>query len=301
MDPVERLSDNGLAIFLFHGVVGPTCHAVRNYTGKHLERDRFYNMMQTLRDSGQPLSMDEVIEHCQADKPFPPRAFAVTFDDGFENNFSLAAPILREFSVPATFYVTTSFVDENAMSWIDRCEYCLERVSSGTLRLPWDDRVYSLDSGQDKIRVLQRIREEAKPDRELDLNGLVRGVFEQCGVPEVHESTDVLDQKMNWKQVACLAGDPLFTIGGHSHRHPVLSFLSADELESEIATSLDLIARKAGLCVRHYSYPEGLEYCYSNEVIRVLREHGILCCPTAVDGINDQHSDLFRLRRIMVA
>ena len=49
---------------------------------------------------GTPLSMDEVLSHCETGTPFPKGAFAVTFDDGFENNLSVARPVLEEHRVP---------------------------------------------------------------------------------------------------------------------------------------------------------------------------------------------------------
>ena len=300
MEGVDRLTSDGLAVFLFHGVVRQSRYAVRNYTGKHMERDRFYRIVEGLKNAGSALSMDDVVDHCRSGRPFPPGAFAVTFDDGFENNFSIAAPILKEFSVPAMFYITSSFVEHNAMSWIDRIEHCLEEVSSGVLQFGWDERTHSFATVEDKIGVLKLIRNRVKTDPKIDSDAVVEMVCAKCGVAEVRHSAEPIDQKMSWEQVARLGDDELFTIGGHSHGHKILSFLSAEELEAEIATSIDLIQEKIGLRVRHYSYPEGLEHCYSNEVIEVLRGKGVACCPTAVDGINDPQTDLFRLRRIMI-
>ncbi len=121
----DRLHDDHLAIFLFHGVVPEASTGVRNYHGKHLARDVFSRGIETLAVTGTALSMDEVLEHLDTNRPFPRRAFAVTFDDGFANNLEVAAPVLEASGVPATVYITTQFVDDNAMSWIDRIEQCV--------------------------------------------------------------------------------------------------------------------------------------------------------------------------------
>ena len=118
---VERLSDEGaLTIFLFHGVVENSEHEVRNYTRKHLTVDEFQEVVGALSAAGQALSMDEVLERCLSKSAFPKRAFSITFDDGFENNYSVARPILERLKIPATIYVTSRFVEENGMSWIDQ-------------------------------------------------------------------------------------------------------------------------------------------------------------------------------------
>ena len=51
---------------------------------------------------------------------------------------------------------------------------------------------------------------------------------------------------------------------------------------------------------RHYAYPEWLEWSFSPEVISVLQLQGVVCCPTAVDGLNTIDDDLFGLNRINV-
>ncbi len=299
-DLADRLRDGQLAVFLFHGVIERVNAAVRNYTGKHLEAARFRSIVESLTRAGQALSMDEVVEHWTARRALPPRAFAISFDDGFENNFSVAVPILRELRVPATFYVTTSFVEGNRMSWVDRIERCLETVPAGAVQLPWhgSPRPFGDDAG--KIALLQDIRTRAKSDPRVDPEALADEVVTQCGVEIPHSSDDPLDRKLTWEQVRALAADPLFAVGGHSHTHRVLSFLDRRELRAEIDTSLELLALRAGVRPRHYSYPEGLEWCYSDSVIAALRRRGVVCCPTAVDGLNTLDDDLFRLKRIAV-
>jgi peptidoglycan/xylan/chitin deacetylase (PgdA/CDA1 family) len=296
----HRLHDNALSIFLFHGVVKGNEHPVRNYTSKHIAEDDFVRHMKELSAAGVALSMDEVLDRCREGVSFPPKAFAITFDDGFENNISVAAPVLADFSIPATFYLTSGFVDGNAMSWIDRIEYCLEEAGDVTVQLPWNDGLSRITSAGDAIRVLDEIRREVKASPEMDVEGLVAMLFDQCGVEPIRSSDDSLDLKMTWKQVRELDADPAFTVGGHTHTHAIMSYLSPSALDREIDISLDLLRDRAGIVSRHYSYPEGQADHYSEEVILALKNRGIECCPTAIDGVNEQGSDPFHLKRIMV-
>ncbi len=291
------LSDEGLTILLLHGVVDSCPYAVRNYTHKHVTKDAFARLLKGLAGAGCALSMDGVIDHHRSCRPFPPRAFAVTFDDGFENNYSIAAPILADLNIPAAFYVTTGFIEHNRMSWIDRLEYCLETAQAGALRLPWDESPRRFVGTQDRVALLEHLRFRVKRDANIDVEALVSDVFRQCGVREIECSDEPVDKKMSWPQAAELNNHPLFVVGGHTHGHRVLGLLPRVELESEIRTSVELCRRRIGLALRHYSYPEGMPYSYSPEVIRALKRHGIVCCPTAEEGINHQGTDLFRLKR----
>lgn len=293
------LTKDALTIFLFHGVVEVSNYEVRNYTRKHIEKDVFASFIRKIKKTGYALSMDEVIRLNVERDPFPPYAFAVTFDDGFANNYEVAAPILSDEAVPATFYITTGFIEGNTMSWIDRIEFCLERKTKGKLRLPWSPEERVFKSKEEKIMILDEIRLNAKRNAAVNCEELVERVFSCCGENEISSSSEPIDRKMTWEEVRALHDSSDFLIGGHSHTHKILSHLNPEELESEIATSLMLL-REMGVATRHYSYPEGLEHCYSDQVVERLKAHGIVCCPTAVEGVNRPGDSLFHLKRKMV-
>lgn len=300
MSPHLLLQDNSLAIFLFHGVVRQTAYEVRNYNRKHIDEAYFLKIMKELKSEGNALSMNDIMDYYDSGEPLPPRSFAVTFDDGFENNYSVAAPILKDLGVPATFYVTTGFVQNNAMSWIDRIEYCIEQRPSGSILLPWRSQPIVFSGREARIEMLEEIRFHVKRSPDIAVDDLVASIFEQCAFPEVFSSEDPLDLKMSWGQVREMDNEPDFTIGGHSHEHCNMAFLNSDELISEVDTSLNLLKNEAGIETVHYSYPEGLDFCYSDSVIAVLKSRGIKCCPTAEEGFNIIGDDLFRLKRLAV-
>jgi hypothetical protein len=171
---VEKLSRDRLAIFLFHGVVKDSSYQVRNYTRKHLTRDVFFNHMKALKAEGAALSMDQVVEHVQKKKPFPKGAFAITFDDGFENNYSVARPVLKELKIPAAVYITSGFIEHNAMSWIDRVEYAFEYAKVSSVKLSWKQSVSMIATPAERRAVLDDIRFNVKRDQAIDVEGFVR-------------------------------------------------------------------------------------------------------------------------------
>lgn len=296
---LNRLSPNSLAIFLFHGVIRSNDCCVRNYTRKHLLQDEFVQFLQRLKSVGRPLGMEQVLSLIHAGEPFPDNSFAITFDDGFENNASIAAPILDDLGIPATFYISTAFVEEGGMSWIDRFEYGFEKTRRVELRLPWRERPAVAESREEKINLLSEIRREVKSRRDIDANELTCEALLGLGIKSV-QSDHPLDTKLSWRQVRELNDHALFTVGGHTHSHEIMSYLSSEQLAVEIDTSLQLLLSKAGVGPRHYSYPEGQDEHFSPAVINALKARGVECCPTAMDGTNPPRVDPFLLRRIAV-
>lgn len=297
MNYASFLSEDRFVIFLFHGVIEKQTHPLRNYTRKHLERDYFRQALLSLLDAGgQAISMDEVLTAHEEKRPLPSCSFAITFDDGFRNNLTVAAPVLDDLNIPATFYVTSDFIASNRMSWIDRIEWAVEQSGPATLSLPWGDE--NLGDLESRRAALDSVRTHLKRDRHLSMDGVATSIQVQLGFPETWASDDPLDQKMTWSEVQQIASHPLFSVGGHSHSHPILSFLAPKDLTYEIETSLSLLADH-GIGPCHYSYPEGLAHCYTPAVIDQLKTHGVRICPSAIEGDNDRDTDLFHLRRVM--
>lgn len=293
------LQEDGVAVFLFHGVIEKNRHVVRNYTNKHLARDRFIYILRCLCALGCPVSMGDIVEGSLAGKVLPQRAFAITFDDGFKNNYHIAAPVLRDFRVPATFYVTTHFIEHNASSWIDMIEYAVEKRDTFRLRLPFQQIHSFYVTAEQKRALLKQVRGYVKNEPTLNPYEFAQDIWDQLGFQSMDPDPD-LDEKMSWAQLLELSRDPLFTVGGHGHTHRILEYLDQAELEREIAVSMERLRANLDGKIEHYSYPEGLSNCYSERVISVLRGHGIVCVPTAEHGINRIGDDLFHLKRIMV-
>ena len=147
--------------------------------------------------------------------------------------------------------------------------------------------------------LMDTVRQIVKGNRSIDPYEYADRLIEAID-PQEREFCGELDAKLSWDQVRQLDEDPLFTLGGHGHTHRILSHLGHDELVEEVGTSLNLLKEAAGHPVIHYSYPEGMPDCYSPGVVRVLKQFGVRCCPTAIEGVNGVRSDPFELRRIPV-
>jgi peptidoglycan/xylan/chitin deacetylase (PgdA/CDA1 family) len=245
--------------------------------------------------------MDQAYEILSQGSSFPPRSFVISFDDGFENNYSVAMPLLVDLDIKPIIYITTDFVDSGEQSWIDKIEAALEVSGPFELRFEWLANFDVIRSREDKIALLRTVRNYLKSNRQVDPIQFADELIEQMLLSNGPDYDDYLDRKLSWEQINHLNWAGLATIGGHSHTHRILSFLSNDELELEIDTSLDLLAVNAGVPPDHYSYPEGLQHCFNGNVISVLKDRGVKCCPTAINGSNSVATDPFLLKRIMVA
>lgn len=297
----SHLSHDRLTIFLFHGVTTSKPHPVRNYTRKHIAADRFVQFCIAMSQCGHVISLNDVVAMWNSGSALPSKSFAVTFDDGFANNYTVACPILSDFNLPATFYITTGFLNSHTPSWIDAIEISLEATMKESVSHEVLGGTAPIRNSQEKQQLLSVIRDRVKNSPTVNPLEFSEEICRLLEVDVLAYLEDDLDRKLDDNEVAVIARNSLFEVGGHSHTHRILSYLDSNELDFEISTSLEILRSVTGRSTIHYSYPEGQPNTYNETVIATLKASGIEICPTAVHGTNPIGSDLFSLRRITVA
>ena len=213
--------------------------------------------------------------------------FAVTFDDGYADNFLVAAPILRRLGVPAAFYVVSGYVGSHRRFWWDRLAALLREAPAG--RLPFD----GLLPGADLPAHLPLTTEAERRDATERLGAAMRqrpttelpAVLDRLAARlQVQERPAEGDALMDWAQLRTLAGQG-FEIGAHSADHLNLAQVDAQELERQVAGAKQCIERETGQPVATFAYPYGgPDHC--NEAVRAaVRRAGYQGAYTAIDGV----------------
>ena len=68
------------------------------------------------------ISLDEIVERVKNKRSLR-RCVAITFDDGFRDNYENAYPILRKYNVPAAIFLTTGYIDSGTAPWFIKLRY----------------------------------------------------------------------------------------------------------------------------------------------------------------------------------
>ena len=159
--------------------------------------------------------MDEVLQRFKS-KKFEEYCYAITFDDGFYNNYSIAIPILKKHKQKATFYVTTDFINNNQLSWIDIIEILIEKNKKGTIKTFWGNENFS-SSKISKINLLNKIRKKIKKNKKIDPYQFAQNISKQIKQKRKNFLKNIFFKKMNWKNLQTLKKNKLFIIGNMKH------------------------------------------------------------------------------------
>jgi peptidoglycan/xylan/chitin deacetylase (PgdA/CDA1 family) len=289
-----------LTILLYHGVTRIRSKGIENNQGKHISESEFLDQMKYIRRYCNILSIDDFMEIKKNGDSLPPKSVIISFDDGFRNNYSVAAPILNDLRIPAIFYISSGIVNTDMMFWVDILEDSINLTNKKIICIDLEERkTFNIRNDEEKINALTAIKGYCKKTSSIEKDRIINQVQDVTGVVASVDHSENY-QKITWKELKEMHRNSLFTIGGHSLYHNILSTLHNNLLKKEIRASLDLLEINLETQIKHYSYPEGRNNHYNQDVIGMLKELGIICSPSANCGLNAATVDPFHLKRIMV-
>jgi peptidoglycan/xylan/chitin deacetylase (PgdA/CDA1 family) len=235
----------------------------------------FRRQMEALRRHFAVLPLDELAERARTRK-LPRNGVAITFDDGYRDNYTNAFPLLRELGLPATIFLTTEALDRGALLWHDRVFDAFHRAR----------------------------KTEARPTLSSELARLRRASPEERDrrIAELLEELRVKDngasgwEKLSWREAREMSSHGI-SFGAHTLDHPILTSVSEQEARRQITESKERIEKELGSKVTMFAYPNGAASDFDRSTERLVEEAGFSLAVTTVAGANDESTNPFALRR----
>jgi len=264
--------------------------------GLSVPLEAFDRQMAFLRERYQPVSLEDVVEAVVDGRPLPPLAVAVTFDDGYRDNYLYAFPVLRKYGIPGAFYITAGCVNMGEPLWTSRLRYYFMATGKPSLALDQPQRkALSLDSPAARNASFAYTIATIKSAGKQRGGEIFRDVQAKLGVTDLGPLRDTM---MTWGEIEEMARGGM-TIGAHTLTHPNLPGLPPEEAEAEIAGSKTLIEEKVKAPVLHFAYPNGRGVSHFNEPVRdMVRKAGFLSSVTSINGPVCRDDDPFTLKRL---
>ena len=219
--------------------------------GITVETNLFDEHMRILRKNYHPVTLDDIADWLEHKKPIPRRAVAVTFDDGFADNYHLAASIMEKYGIRGAIYLAVDAVRRQELPWYCRLHYLFHKDKSEpqsedcgcTRNLPVEvltesdaERFYAkscvvLEEEQLEQRITQI---ESQFGHKLDLS-------KSPGMMTFEQAKELIQRG--------------HIIGSHTLSHGTAGLLTAKQLHREIGEANQLLERELGVPMRHFSYP----------------------------------------------
>ena len=252
--------------------------------------ETFRWQMKVLAECFNVIPLNQAI-HTLQHGSMPPRSVCITFDDGYRSIHDLALPVLKEFNLPATVFVTTGYIDDTNM-WNDRILGAVRRLPKGKLDL--EDAglgSHDIQSIEDRVHVVHQLTENAKylaPEKRLELT---RKLEQLAG--EVREPGLMLTREM----IRTLAREGI-EIGAHTVSHPILTRLDDSTAYTEIAEGKQQLEDLIGKPVPLFAYPNGKAGMdFDERHVAMAKQAGFAAAFTTTTGAASRTQDQFQYPR----
>jgi peptidoglycan/xylan/chitin deacetylase (PgdA/CDA1 family) len=257
--------------------------------------ERFAEHLAVLARVASPLPLGELPELLAIGR-VPKRTVAVTFDDGYADVLHLAKPLLAQFNIPATVFVTSGALGREL--WWDRLDRMASAAVGVRFTLPIGESAFvwpikGLTSSEETLRqsLYPRLRALDQPARDTVLDRLA----ELIGVSM--EDQVGLRRVVTREELRHLAEGNLVQIGAHTVTHAALSQLTAERQREEIAGSRRDLEAALERQVTGFSYPFGDT---GSGAAAILEEEGFHYACESRNGVAWRRTDQFALPRFWV-
>ncbi len=291
-EAVSRPTVETGAILLYHRIASlPT-----DVHGMCVSPDEFRYQMDHLRRHYVPIALEDLALAAREGR-IPRRAVAVTFDDGYLDNYDVASPILLEMGVPATFFLNTERFEEEHEAWWD----VVERILISDAQVPHTLTViaqgqrleYAMATGKERYATLMALHGRLLHMGLEERKGMVQQLREWSSIAD--ELARPTHRLMTADEAYQLSRRPGHSIGAHTTHHLLLPAHPRLIQLQEMVENKDRLEQVIGRPIVAFSYPYG---AYNVETEGLVQHASFKCAVTVEDEYVRNGMNPLRLPRL---
>lgn len=245
-----------------------------------VSKNNFEKQMEFIKEEFNVLPLDVIVDRFKKGKALSYRDIAITFDDGYIDNYTYAFPILKRYGLPATIFLPTGYIGSDRLFWWDKLALILKAARSKEIE--W--KTFPLNLFSFKLKSLLR----KTVSRETSLTPLTN-YLKGIGTKRREEAIEYLEEKLlngacfslpprlflSWKEIKEMSGNGI-AFGSHSHSHAILTEINDDVMVQELIFSKEIIKENIGTEVKAFSYPDGcVDYRVKRKVIEAGYDYAV--------------------------
>lgn len=264
----HRLPNKEKMILCYHGIdkKGNT-----SFNSKFLSQNYFEKQLCYFRQHFNVLSLQEIMSDEAPPVSNKKLSIALTFDDGYKNNFKYAFPLLKKYNLPATFFITAINETEEKMLLGD----CFDLLNhhfhqpiefgNEVFKKNWRGHYKSSTTGKSLKAIFHRLKFVEKQR--------LIAAFPTTLRHQLEENPLLFDywEQMNEQEIETLAQSDLVTIGSHGYHHNNLTVLDLQDAKKEMYDSKAYLENIIQQPVVDFAFPYG---SYTEELVEECADLG---------------------------
>jgi peptidoglycan/xylan/chitin deacetylase (PgdA/CDA1 family) len=290
-----RLKDKAV-VLMYHRVLNETSKLNGSLQpGMFVKSAIFDRQLSFLRKNFEVLLLDEIAKRLSDGKDIG-RCCAVTFDDGWKDNYTVAFPILKKHAFPATIFLATGFIGVKRNFWPDELKCYLNEMALSPERLHYPkiaqdyfpirgNKTHPISKESFHELCIEKLKKVAPEERNAILETL----------RELSAVTPPAAETISWDQARLMLESGIVRFGAHTVNHEILDQVSEERVIHEIRESKNHIEKELAYRVNSFSYPNGN---FTAIVKKTLQDCGIGIGVTTQKGFFERTTDLLEIPRI---
>ena len=261
-----------------------------------LSEKSFLEQIRFLKKYYNVIHLSSLVDMIRSGKPLEETLAAITFDDGFMNNYEIAYPILKQYNCPATIFVNTGNVDHDIV-WTEKVYLMIRKTNRKVLDLrPFGMGLHDIRTAGKKDAAKQYICNSLKQIPVDKKDFILVKIKELLGVDVFPLDKDF--RTLTWKAIEEMYNSGLVDFGAHTVNHEILPACTDDKMRTEIFESSRALKEKLHKKSLVFSYPNGN---LDKRALPVFQKSGVKSAVSCREGLCRPNEDLFDLPRISIA
>jgi peptidoglycan/xylan/chitin deacetylase (PgdA/CDA1 family) len=212
------------------------------------------------------LALEEALVRMYNGESLPSRAVALTFDDGYRDNLTLAVPMLERLGLPATFFLVPGLLSGEADAWWETIGWALQ--SSARESLSWEGMSLALSNPHERDAAYSQIVKRLKRRDNRERATMMLELLELLDPPG--EPPDLF---MDWEGARELVKRG-FSVQSHTCSHVVLAQENLESQRRELTEAKQLLEQELDIDISTIAYPHGGPQDYNAVTVRLAGEAG---------------------------
>jgi peptidoglycan/xylan/chitin deacetylase (PgdA/CDA1 family) len=252
----------GSRILIYHGICQD---APTRFNTLFITKTTFEEHLKIYKKHFNTVTLTEFYEQRFSNNKFN---ICLTFDDGFADNYHYVLPLLEQYQVPATFFVTAISATKYDILWND---FLSITGKLGPAQFMFKNEIYYKNhygkyANVNSITLAEKLRLVGFENKAelLNLMDKLTGFHRDKQYPDYW-------LQMTAEQVKALSKSRYATIGSHGYYHNDLSRIDTASAEKEMVQSKQYLENLTGKEVNSIAFPYG---AYNNNVLQLAKKNG---------------------------
>jgi peptidoglycan/xylan/chitin deacetylase (PgdA/CDA1 family) len=280
-----------LLVLCYHNVEPTWCFPARPGAGlRGLERQ-----LRALSRWANVVPLDAAVRTLAEGGQLPRRAVALSFDDGYRDNLTLAVPLLERLGLPATFFLVPGLLSNDALPWWEVLSWAV--MQAGVPTLSFGDTERPLADETARRSALNELQRDLKRRSRAERDRAVLELVEKLQPRGTRPSAESLF--LDWDEAPALL-ERGFAVGSHTCAHAILSGETPENQTRDLADARRSLQTGLGVQAELLAYPNGTALDYDDATLRAAAAAGHPSAFTTREGFNDRATPPLELRRVVI-